>query len=230
MNDQAAFDRYAGDYDTALAEALSVSGEDKSYYAKGRVIWLRNSLRALGESPKRALDFGCGTGSTTPLLCEELELTRAVGVDVSPRSIALAREKNASQQCCFYRLEEHFPDGSMDLAYCNGVFHHIPPPQRQAAASYVHRSLRPRGLFSVWENHPWNPGTRYIMAQCVFDKDAIPLNPFQTRRLLRAAGFEILRTDFLFVFPRFLRILRPLEKLLFKLPVGAQYQVLCRKL
>jgi hypothetical protein len=32
-----AFDEYTADYDTALARGLSVSGEDKAYFAHGRV-------------------------------------------------------------------------------------------------------------------------------------------------------------------------------------------------
>jgi hypothetical protein len=74
-----------------------------------------------------------------------------------------------------------------------------------------------------------NPGTRYVMSRCVFDKDAITLTPRQSRQLLKSAGFEILRTDFAFIFPRLLKFLRPLEKLLVKLPLGAQYQVLAQK-
>jgi hypothetical protein len=49
------------------------------------------------------------------------------------------------------------------------------------------------------------------------------------RSVLRAAGFEVLRTDFLFIFQRLLRVLRPLESLAAKLPLGAQYQILCRR-
>ena len=47
--------------------------------------------------------------------------------------------------------------------------------------------------------------------------------------LLRRGGFEILRTDFLFIFPRVLGWLRPFELLFSRWPLGAQYQVLCRK-
>ena len=67
------------------------------------------------------------------------------------------------------------------------------------------------------------------MSNCAFDKDAITIPPPEAKRLLRAAGFEILRTDFLFIFPHFLRLLRTLEVPLSRLPLGAQYQVLCRK-
>jgi len=36
-SNQAAFDEFAGDYDSALARGISVSGEDKMYFARGRV-------------------------------------------------------------------------------------------------------------------------------------------------------------------------------------------------
>ena len=67
------------------------------------------------------------------------------------------------------------------------------------------------------------------MSRIPFDRDAIPLTPYEARHLLQAGGFEALRTDFLFIFPRMLRWFRGIEPLLSKLPLGAQYQVLCRK-
>ena len=93
----------------------------------------------------------------------------------------------------------------------------------------VYRSLVPGGLFSFWENNPWNPGTRYVMSRIPFDRDAITLTPPEARRLLRAGGFEIVRTDFLFIFPRILGWLRGFERFAATLPLGAQYHVLCRK-
>jgi hypothetical protein len=83
-------------------------------------------------------------------------------------------------------------------------------------------------LFALWENNPWNPGTRFAMRRISFDKDAVTLSPPQARRLVQTAEFQILRTDFLFIFPRLLRWLRPLESLLSRLPFGGQYEILCR--
>jgi hypothetical protein len=62
-----------------------------------------------------------------------------------------------------------------------------------------------------------------------FDREAIPLSPVETRRLLKAHGFQIIRTDFLFIFPHVLRWLRWLEPFLSRIPLGGQYQVLCRR-
>jgi len=229
MNERAAFDQYADEYDASLAAALELSGEDRMYYARGRVACFAQCARKLGFAAKQALDYGCGVGSTSPLLCEEFALAGTIGVDVSPRSIELARAREGSDRCRFYLMSEYSPNGELDLAYCNGVFHHIPIAQRRSAAGYVHDALRPGGLFALWENFAMNPGTRYVMSHCVFDKDAVTLMPGETRQLLRDAGFEILRTDYAFVFPRFLKALRPLENVLAKLPLGAQYQVLARK-
>ena len=62
-----------------------------------------------------------------------------------------------------------------------------------------------------------------------FDRDAVTFTAPYARRLLRTGGFEILRTDFLFIFPRILSWLRCIEPFSSRLPFGAQHQVLCRK-
>lgn len=67
------------------------------------------------------------------------------------------------------------------------------------------------------------------MSRCEFDRDAIMLTPPEARKLLRSGGFEILRTDFRFIFPRALRALRMIEDFVYRLPLGTQYQILCRK-
>lgn len=229
MMDNAGFDHYAKDYDAALSEGLSVSGEDKDFFAQGRVNWLAKGLRRRAEKISAVMDYGCGTGSSTPYLFDALKAESVLGVDVSPKSLEVAKQNFGSERAQFQLINQYEPEGRIDLAFCNGVFHHIPLMERAACVEYVFRSLRPRGLFAFWENNPWNPGTRYVMSKCPFDEDAITLTPPEARRLLRAGGFEILRTDFLFIFPRALRWLRRLESIAAPLPLGAQYQIFCRK-
>jgi hypothetical protein len=98
-----------------------------------------------------------------------------------------------------------------------------------SAVDYILRCLRPGGLFALWENNPWNPGTRYVMSRIPFDRDAVTITPPQATKLLRARGFQILGVNYLFFFPRFLKSLRFLEPYASRIPMGAQYQVLCRK-
>lgn len=223
------FDQYAANYDEALSQGISVSGEDKGFFARGRVEILARMLKEAGFAVGSALDFGCGTGQSAPLLKEILGAGRVLGVDISEGLLGVAQREHGGPGIEYRVLHAHAPAGDIDLGFCNGVFHHIPLAERPGAVSHVFRSLRPGGLFALWENNPWNPGTQYVMSRIPFDRDAIKLSPPTTRALLRAAGFEIVRTDSAFYFPRAFGFLRGLEPLLARLPLGAQYQVLARK-
>ena len=229
MKNKTEFDYYAESYDRTLNEGLAVSGEGRQYFAEARVKWLADCLRRMRVASSIVIDYGCGTGSTSPLLLKSLAAKKIIGVDASERSIEVARRDFASEQIQFSSLQEFEPEGDADLVYCNGVFHHIPPQDRSSALQFLDRTLRPGGLFSLWENNPWNPGTQYVMARLPFDRDAIKLSAIESRRLVRSEGLSVLRTDFVFLFPRFLKIFRPIEKFISGLPFGAQYQVLCRK-
>jgi SAM-dependent methyltransferase len=224
------FDQYAAAYEDALSNAIAPSGENREYFAEGRVAWLKRCLREMAQPVGSLLDFGCGDGATTPLLVQALNAKSAVGVDVSAKSLEIARKRNSSERVRYESIGEFKPSGQLDLAYCNGVFHHIPPDKRAEALSIVRRALRPGALFSLWENNPWSLATRYVMSRCAFDRDAIPLSPPAARELLRGGGFEILRSDFRFIFPRALRGLRKLEDLVYRAPLGTQYQILSRKI
>jgi len=223
------FDQFSSDYDTALAKGLSVTGEDKLYFARGRLAWL---AQVLAEFPVRSdslIDYGCGTGTSASLFFEFLGVKEIIGLDTSVNSLEVARETYNFPRMKFYHIDEYQPCGQIDLTFCNGVFHHIPPEERADAVSYIYRCLRPGGIFAIWENNPWNPGTRYVMSRVPFDRDAIMLSHLEMRRLVKECGFEALRTDFLFIFPSALRFLRWIEPSLTKLPLGGQYQVICRK-
>ena len=171
------FDRFAAAYDSALAQGIAVSGEDKDFFALGRVSWLGRCLERWSACPGAILDFGCGTGSATPFLLALEGAESVLGVDISPRSITVAQRAYGSNRARFLTLEEFGPGEYIDLAFCNGVFHHIPLAERAGAVHLVHRSLRSGGFFAFWENNPWNPGTRFVMSRIPFDGDAIMLWP-----------------------------------------------------
>lgn len=223
------FDDYAAAYEQALSAAIAPSGESREYFAEGRVAWLKRCLGELHQPVGTILDFGCGDGSTSPLLLRALGAKSAVGTDVSAKSLEIARKIRGSERIRYESIGEFHSAGEIDLAYCNGVFHHIQPAQRATALAIVRRALRPGGFFSFWENNPWSLATRYVMSRCAFDRDAILLSPPGARAMLKEAGFEILRTDFRFIFPRALRAFRKIEDWVYRVPAGTQYQILCRK-
>jgi SAM-dependent methyltransferase len=224
-----AFDRFALNYDAALNEGLAATGEGKEFFARRLVEHLRDRLDDLHVRPRSVMDFGCGTGSTTEILREVLEPEAVFGVDVSEDSLRVARERHSDTGLMFLTPDE-WPGGvEVDLVYCNGVFHHIEPMDRSAFLQFIRRALRAKGIFALWENNPWNPGTRLVMSRIPFDRDAHLLTSGHAVRLLVEQGFDPLRLDYAFIFPRSLRALRPLETRLSAWPIGGQYQVLTRR-
>jgi SAM-dependent methyltransferase len=223
------FDGFSENYEDALAQGLAVSGEGKEYFAKGRTGWLRYCLDGLQEEVESVLDYGCGDGSNSQWLVEILKAARVIGLDRSGNMIQKAQQKYGTERNRFFSIDNFSPAGQIDLAFCNGVFHHIPVHERSSAVGYIFRSLKPGGLFAFWENNPWNPGTQYVMRRIPFDRNAVTLSPPEARRLLKQADFEILRTDFLFLFPSVLKWLRWIEPSISRLPCGTQYQILGRK-
>ena len=227
MNDSY-FNGYAKSYDEDLQKALKISGEDKNYFALGRMRWLAGWTSHAGLHPQTVLDFGCGTGSATPFIHQFLRPGSTLGADVSSESLRIAQDTFGGADTKFEIIDQPHR-GAFDLAFCNGVFHHITPGERHTSLEYIFHSLRPGGMFALFENNPWNPATRYVMSRCAFDHDAITLPPPETRQRMKDAGFQIQTTRYLFIFPAVLRLLRFLERPLEHLPFGTQYVVVGRK-
>ena len=223
------FDSFADDYEAALNRGLTLSGESKDFFAMGRMTWLAGCLRRMNFAARRVLDYGCGTGTSTPLFLDVLGAETVIGVDPSESSLRVARESYGKLPATFRRIDEYQPQGDIDLAFCNGVFHHIPVADRQHAANYVADSLRPGGVFAMWENNPWSPAARYVMSRIPFDRDAIMVWPREARKLAERTTLKVVSTDYAFVFPRSLKALRFIEPFVRWLPAGAQYQTLSAK-
>src|SRR5688500_8749584 len=108
-NPTAEFVEFAGDYDAALDEGPSVSGDAKNYFARGRIDHLARVLHRLGEAPRQVMDFGCGTGSATPFFLEWPTLQRLVGTEVSARSLDVAIAAHASARAQFFLMNDYLP-------------------------------------------------------------------------------------------------------------------------
>ncbi|MCC7542541.1 MAG: class I SAM-dependent methyltransferase [Deltaproteobacteria bacterium] len=223
------FDLHVAEYRRTLDRGLSISGEDGDYFSRGRVTWLARRLSRHAARPRRLLDLGCGDGRTLPALRDALDASDALGVDASAASIEKARRDIGDPRLRFETLEDFRPSADRDLVYCSGVLHHVPPSERSAFLRTVHDALASGGWLALWENNPWNPGARWVMHRLPFDRDAVMLDVIEAKRRARRAGLYVVHVDFQFVFPRLLAPLRRLEPWLTDWPIGAQYQVLCRK-
>jgi SAM-dependent methyltransferase len=223
------FDKSAREYERLFKPWLKIAGAPREYFARSRLNWLSHVLKAEEIAPKRVMDFGCGTGMSLSLLADILNAKQVIGLDPSEESLAVARESVGSQTVQLATPAQYLPQEDLDLVFCNGVFHHIPEAEQPAAIDYVFRCLRPGGVFAMWENNPWNLVHAFAMKHSEIDANAVPLSPPVSRRLICSDRFHVIRTDYLFFFPGYFSWLHPLEKLLIKVPLGAQYQVLARK-
>ncbi len=216
-------------YDAQLTEGIRLSGEDKRFFIDGRLADLRGQLPS-SWAPSRILDFGCGTGDTTAALHACYPTATVIGVDVAGAALDWARRNYASPTVTFADIDALPSIADIDLCYVNGVFHHIVPSERPAAVASILRALRPGGILALFENNPWNPGTKMVMRRIPFDRDAQTLSVLEARRLLLSSGFRTCtRGRFLFYFPRPLQFLRPIERVFTRLPLGAQYWLLAVK-
>jgi SAM-dependent methyltransferase len=221
------FDDHSTRYEEDLHQGLKLTGESKDYYMQGRVHRLAALLEQKRQWPKRILDYGCGTGCTVAFLQQVFPPAVVVGTDASPASLEIAKKETPTG--VFLDPETCSTSGLFDLCYCNGVFHHIPPVDRDRSLAFIYQSLCPGGWFAFFENNPLNPGTRLVMRSIPFDRDAITLSPWESVWRLRKAGFLVETVQFLFYFPRPLCRLRPLERFLYRVPLGGQYLVLARR-
>ncbi len=116
--------------------------------------WMREAIGFDKYAGKRLLEVGCGTG--TDLLQFARGGAIVSGVDLTPRSIEIVRQRFAvyGQQGEFVEGDAeklNFADGAFDVVYSFGVIHHT--PDTEAAAQEIHRVLKPGGKAIVMVYH-----------------------------------------------------------------------------
>lgn len=219
------FDQYAHDYHDLHKSSISVSGEEPEYFAAYKVSYMAERLGSeIAHEPLSLMDFGCGIGNSLPHLRHYFPNAKLHGVDVSGESIEMARSKNPDVQ--FDLVADGklmLPDRSIDVAMAACVYHHISPADRLMWTSEIHRVLKPGGQLFIFEHNPLNPLTQKVVRDCPFDDNAILLGRQESLKLLANSGFDQQHVSYIVFFPKFLSLLRPLERLLGWLPLGAQY-------
>jgi len=218
------FDR-AAEYEAMLNLGIGLSGESQEFFITGRIQDMRSQVP---PAPRRILDFGCGTGKSCGRLAEAFPGAQIVGADLSEEALAHARTNFGSNRVTFENIGDLPQLERFDLCYINGVFHHILPDERQQTLAMLRNLLTPGAHLALFENNPWNPGTRMVMRRIPFDRDAIPLSFLELRSRIQSAGFQVRCTRFLFYMPNALASLRFIEPWFVKVPLGAQYYVVAR--
>jgi len=225
--DEAEFDKFADEYRAIHARNIRASGETQEFFAAYKISDIAERSDMLGLAPKRILDFGGGTGASSPHLRAQFPNAALTLADVSRRSLEIAEARGVSGVDCVHfdgsRLP--FPDGSMDAALAACVFHHIREGEHVALMGEIGRVLGPQGRLWIFEHNPWNPLTRHAVNTCPFDENAVLISAGTLSARLRAAGFSSIRVAYRIPFPKALAGLRRLEPWLAKMPFGTQYYV-----
>lgn len=228
----AEFDAVAAEYAQQHAQSISFSGEEPEYFAEYKARRVAETYQSeQAPMPEQILDFGAGIGNSVAPLRRHFPKAQLVCLDVSQASldICATRFGSAVTTKLFDGHDIPLSDNSVDMAFIACVFHHIDPSGHHAALRELHRVLRPGAHLFLFEHNPWNPATRIAVANCPFDENAILIDPITMRRRVAAVGFERCRIKFGPFFPAFLSKLRPAERLLSWLPMGAQYFVHSQK-
>jgi ubiquinone/menaquinone biosynthesis C-methylase UbiE len=225
------FDKFADEYQKMHAANITASGEGPEFFARYKIEDVRTKLAERALEDLHVLDFGAGVGTSIPHFETLLPKARLTCLDVSRKSLDLARRRYPDK-ADFVVFDGHtlpFPDNSFDLVFSACVFHHIPHAEHLALLEELRRVLKTGGSCVIFEHNPLNPLTLQAVNTCPFDENAVLIKATDFNQRFRQAGFAEVGHYFRIFFPRVLRQLRFLEPHLTWLPLGAQYYVSGRK-
>lgn len=119
--------------------------------------WLReDAIKTIKGQPRRILDLGCGTGSTTLLLKQKFPLAEVIGLDLSPYMLVMAeyKAKQAGLEIQWlHGLAEatHLPSESFDVVTASLLFHETPSAIAQRILQEAFRLLKGNGQVMIFD-------------------------------------------------------------------------------
>ena len=180
---------------------------------------VRVAARFLSEHPCRLLDCGCGSGGYVEAL-DTLPHIRAYGLEFEASKVRRARRRIIASSRVVQGDIQTMPyaDNSFDAVLLNEVLEHVPDQNR--GLKEVNRVLRPGGRLLVFSPNRFYPfethgvillkgGKRIPIHTPFIPWIPLPLGekfltyparnywPGELRELLKAHGFEIIETDFI---------------------------------
>lgn len=108
--------------------------------------------------PRRILDLGCGTGSTTLMLKQAFPEAEVIGLDLSPYMLVRAEDKakTAGLEIQWYHANAEqtgFADQSFDLVTASLLFHETPPSVSQSILRESFRLLKVGGEVAILDGN-----------------------------------------------------------------------------
>jgi SAM-dependent methyltransferase len=223
---QAEFDLLADNYERQHRANIAISGEGTAFFAEYKIADLALLASSVGHQHTTMLDFGCGIGNSIPYFRRYFPSAKLQCADVSTHSMDIARTRfPGSEAYVVVQSEIGLPSHSQDISFSACVFHHIPHHEHEHWLSELRRVTRPGGLMAIYEHNPLNPLTLRAVNTCPLDINARLITANTLRKRALAAGWVDVSVAYKLFFPSFLSRLRPLEKRLQWLVLGAQYRL-----
>ena len=126
-------------------DAVAEETADRWYDNDLLLCTIREFISLLPPAPA-ILDLGCGTGHEAKRMCAEG--ASVTGIDISSRSIAIARER--TPECTFYETDFFTLDpsfGTFDGIFAAGSLIHLTPERLEEAVRHAAAVLRTGGCF-----------------------------------------------------------------------------------
>ncbi|VXA95838.1 Methyltransferase [Burkholderia sp. 8Y] len=225
--DKAEFDQFADEYLSLHAKNIAASGEGPAFFAEYKIRDIAQEMARRHVAPRRMLDFGSGVGASIPWARHYLPDASLTCADVSERSLEVAQSRfaNLARFVHFDGRTLPFEPGEFDLAYAMCVFHHIDHAEHVDLLRELRRVVGRSGTLVIFEHNPYNPLTVKAVNTCEFDVNAKLIPAPDMKRRCREAGFADVEVRYRIFFPHALAALRPFEKAMTRIPLGAQYAV-----
>src|SRR4030095_1696029 len=157
MNNQQAYNTWAGNYDTVINKTRDLEASA-----------LRETLSQIELSHVKVLEIGCGTGKNTIWLSTKAR--HIIGVDFSEEMLKQAKKKIITGNVEFCQMDIKakwtFSREQFDLVTCSLILEHI--EDIDFVFNQANSVLRGNGLFYIGELHPFK---QYQGSKARFDTD-----------------------------------------------------------
>ena len=228
--DNVEFDEMAENLDDLVKEGLGAFAKYRETMVEYKAEYLKYLLP---YEPKAILDFGCGSGLSTPYLVKYFPCAKIYGCDVSGNSINEAGKKHPD---CSFSIIKNCEDleqyrGTIDCVFISCVLHHIHPDEHEKWMRGIQNILERENYLVIFEMNMLNPLSRNFVKKTPVDRNAIMLKPSYCQKLIKKTfrDLSFVKIRYSYFFPWRNKFLVGLERCLAWFPLGAQYIVVAKK-
>jgi ubiquinone/menaquinone biosynthesis C-methylase UbiE len=178
--------------------------------------WVRQgAIDAISCKPRRILDLGCGTGSTTVMLKQAFPDAEVIGLDLSPYMLFVAERKAQAAglniQWCHANAEQTgFPDANFDLVTASLLFHETPPATAKSILRECFRLLQAGGEVLILDGNQKTLRSAQWLTDIFEEPYLKDYAAGSVDAWMGAAGFEEIKTEDVWLVNQVTRGVKPL--------------------